>query len=100
MPDYFRQPSSPVVRQPFSARKFAGVLWEGLNDGWLNITTMSASFSTHLIDPGVHFRASENAVQTTHADAVGYQNPDHLELRRIITLQPCGAGRSLRFGVR
>ena len=44
-----------MVAQPLSARKFARVLWEGLNDGWLNITTMSAPISTHLIDPSVHF---------------------------------------------
>ena len=45
---------------------------------------MSAPFSTDLIDPSVHFRANEKAVQTTHADPVGYQSPDYLELRRII----------------
>jgi len=47
---------------------------------------MSAPFSTHLVDLGVHFRVSENALRTTHADSVGYQSPGHLEMRRIITL--------------
>jgi SAM-dependent methyltransferase len=57
-----------------------------LNDGCLNITTMSAPFFTHLIDPSVHFRADEKAVQTAHADAVGYRSPDYWELRRIIAV--------------
>lgn len=85
MPNYSSQSSSPAVRQSFAAWRFARVLWERLNDGWLNISTMSAPFSTHLVDPRVFFRDNEKAVQTKHADPVGYQSPDYLELRRIIT---------------
>ncbi len=85
MPNYSSQSSSPAVWQSFAAWRFARVLWERLNDGWLNISTMSTPFSTHLVDPRMYFRAHEKMVQTKHADPVGYQSPDYLELRRIIT---------------